>query len=307
MTVPTTDGIHRTVDEADYHADRGSLSVSSAKLLLPPSAPSKFHEVMTNGQKPKKVWDFGHVAHHLVLGKGAEFKVLDPAVHGLKADGSPSDKPTATANWRKSADDARARGLVPIHIDDHTKAVKMAAKVRDHPIAGPLFAEGDAEVSMYHTDPETGVRLRGRVDWFQLNGDIDDYKTSTTVNTDELTRMFYKLSYFMQAAWYIDLAIAIGASTNPVFRFVVQEKEPPFDVAVIRYDDESIEEGRRRNREAIRLYVECMESGRWPGPADDSEVVISLPGWAFPRPQTVGEYLADSYIYDVDPLSEEYA
>lgn len=304
--IPAADGLHRHVPEAEYHADRGSLSVSGAKLLLPPSCPAKFHEVMTNGQKSKKEWDFGHVAHRIVLGKGAEFKVLDPAVHGLKADGTPADKPTATGSWKTAAADARERGLIPIHIDDHAKAVAMAAKVHEHQIAGQLFRDGDAEVSLYCTDPETGVRLRGRVDWFELNGDIDDYKTSTTANPDELHHKFYKLSYFMQAAWYIDLAIAAGASTDPTFRFVVQEKEPPFEVVVVRYDADDIEEGRRRNREAIRLYVECMQSGHWPGYADDAEVVIHLPGYAFPHPQTLGEFIADSYVYDIDPLEEEY-
>lgn len=305
MSIPTDDGMHRVVDEADYHADRGSLSVSGAKLLLPPSCPSKFQEAMDNERQPKKVWDFGHVAHRLVLGKGAEFTVLDPAVHGLKKDGTIADSPAATAGWKAAAAEARAHGRTPISLSDFAKAEMMAAKVQKHPRAGHLFRDGDAEVSLYHTDPETGVRLRGRCDWFEPNGDIDDYKTSTTANPDELQHKFYKLGYFMQAAWYIDLAVAVGASENPTFRFVVQEKEPPFELVVVRYGDDDIEEGRRRNREAIRLYADCAQRRDWPGYADDSEVVIHLPGYAFPRPQTVGDFIADSYIYDTDPLAEE--
>ncbi|AHG24368.1 RecE-like exonuclease [Mycobacterium phage MichelleMyBell] len=279
MSVPTQDGMHRFVDEADYHADRGSLSVSGAKLLLPPSCPAKFRWEQDNTRKPKKVWDFGHVAHKLVLGKGAEFEILDPAVHGLKADGTPSEKPTATAMWRKAEAEARARGKVPIHVDLFTKAYDMAERVRQHPTAGPIFAdaEGQAEVALYHTDPETGVRLRGRIDW--LTGDIDDYKTSTTANPAELHAKFYRLGYYMQAAWYIDLAVAVGASESPRFRFVVQEKEPPYVVTVVEYDEESIEQGRRANRQAIRLYADCLERGEWPG-YSDSVVTISLPKYA---------------------------
>ncbi|WP_257695663.1 PD-(D/E)XK nuclease-like domain-containing protein [Mycobacterium tuberculosis] len=177
MSVPTQDGMHRFVDEDVYHADRGSLSVSGAKLLLPPSCPAKFRWEMDNTRKPKKVWDFGHVAHKLVLGKGAEFEILDPEVHGLKADGTPSEKPTATGMWRKAEAEARKQGKVPIHVDLFTKAYDMAEKVRHHPTAGPIFAnpDGEAEVALYYTDPETGVRLRGRIDW--LTDDIDDYKT----------------------------------------------------------------------------------------------------------------------------------
>lgn len=271
--------MHRHVEENAYHADRGSLSVSGAKLLLPPSCPAKFRWAMDNERKPKKEWDFGHVAHHLVLGKGAEFAVLDPAVHGLLKDGKPAASPTQTAGWKAAVAEARDRGLVPISLADFTKAEQMAAKVLAHPIAGPLFRDGDAEVALYNTDPENGVRRRGRVDWLEPDGDIDDYKTSTTANPAELTRKFWTLSYFMQAAWYRDLAIALGIAENPRFRFVVQEKEPPFLVSVVEYDDQAIAEGQRLNRQAIELYARCQESGRWPGYADDDVVTISLPGW----------------------------
>lgn len=304
--IPAEDGLYTTVVEDAYHADLGSLSVSGAKLLLPPSCPAKFREQMDNGRKPKKVWDFGHVAHHLVLGKGAEFAVLDPAVHGLKADGKPSEKPTATAMWKAAELDARDRGRTPISAADFAKAEAMAAKALAHPVAGPIFAEGTAEVSLYHTDPETGVRLRCRCDWIEPNGDIDDYKTSVTANPAELVRKWWALGYFMQAAWYIDLAVAVGAAENPRFRFIAQEKEPPYLVTVVQYDQEAIDEGRRLNRLAIRAYADCMESGVWPGYSDET-VTISLPGWALPKPETLGDYIADQYIYETDPLSEEYA
>ncbi|MCV7424382.1 PD-(D/E)XK nuclease-like domain-containing protein [Mycobacterium yunnanensis] len=272
------DGVVYNLADDEYHADRSSLSVSGAKLLLPPSCPAKFREYMDNPRKPKREWDFGHVAHRIVLGKGAEFSVLNPAVHGLKKDGTVADSPRATAGWKAADADARAAGLVPIHVDDATAAEEMAQRVLQHPSAGPLFADGEAEVSMYATDAETGVQLRGRCDWIEPDGDIDDYKTSTTANPAELERKFFTLGYFMQAAWYIDLAVATGRAANPAFRFVVQEKVAPFVVTVVQYDDDAIAEGRRRNRQAIRMYAEMQESGRWPG-YSDGVVTISLPGW----------------------------
>jgi hypothetical protein len=303
--VPQTDGLHLRVPESAYHSDLGSLSVSSAKLLLPPSSPEKFKESRDNPPKPKREWDFGHVAHRKVLGKGAEFCVLDPRVCGLLKNGNVAASPRSTDMWKEAERGARALGLVPIHIDDADKADAMVAKLHADPVTKRFFRDGDAEVALYHTDPETGIRLRGRCDWIELNGDIDDYKTAKTANPDELPRDFYKLSYFMQAAWYIDLAIAVGAAENPVFRFIVQEKEPPYAVSVVRYDDDSIAEGRRRNREAIRLYADCMAANDWPGYADD-EVTISIPPYGFSHGPTVGDLITDDYLYDVDPLSEEY-
>jgi hypothetical protein len=276
-SVPAKDGIYGWIPEEQYHLDRGSLPVSGAKLLLPPSCPAKFRHEQDNPRKPKKVWDFGHVAHRLILGKGAEIAVLDPAVCGLNKDGKESKAPTNTEMWKEAAAKARSRGQVPIHIDDYRKAEVMAEKVLTHPVCGPWFVSGEAEQSGYATDESSGVRLRGRADWITENL-IVDVKTSITANPAELKRAFWKFGYFMQDAWYRDLFhAATGAALD--FRFVVVEKEPPHLVTVIEYDQEAIAEGRRLNRQAIDLYNACHTAGDWPG-YTDGIVPLSLPYWA---------------------------
>jgi hypothetical protein len=261
------DGVYYDVPEDAYHADRGSLSVSGAKLLLKPSCPAKFDDAMRNPPEPKKEFDFGHVAHRVVLGKGADYVVLDPAVHGLKKDGTVADSPRATATWKSAEAMAREGGLTPIHVDDFRRVEEMAAQIRLS--AGSLFDDGNAEVSLYHTDPGTGVQLRGRIDWLTSDDDgrvvCVDYKTSLTSNPEELERKFWGLRYFMQDAWYRDLLISLGVSDDPRFLFVVQEKKSPYLVEVVEYDPEAVYEGRRWNREAINLYAHCRQTKSWPG------------------------------------------
>lgn len=278
MTVPTADGLH-VVEENLYHADRGSLSVSGAKLLLPPSCPAKFRYQQDHPPESNPVFDFGRIAHGLVLGVGGECVVLDPAVHGLKKDGTVADSPKATATWKTAEAEARSAGLTPVHVDDYRLAEAMAEAVRQHPVAAELLADGEAEKALYFTDP-SGVRLRGRVDWLRPDGEIVDYKTSSTANPAELERKFYTYGYYMQAAWYMDLAVALELTETPRFRFIVQEKTPPFVVSVVEYDPEDITEGRRLNRLAINLYSECQESCVWPGYGDQTHL-IRLPHWAF--------------------------
>lgn len=283
--VPAEDGIYGSVDEATYHADRASLSVSGAKLLVQPSCPAKFRWKMDNPPETKSVWDFGHVTHRLILGKGSEFVILDPEEHGLKSDGTVADKPAMTTMWKNAEKDARAQGMIPIHIDDHAKAVAMAQKVLTDPEAAPIFASGEAEMSIYATDPVTGIRLRGRVDWInrEYHNDgtvlIDDVKTSITANPIELEKRFYDLGYWMQRAWYEDLLILAGLAERVDFVFTVVEKTEPHIVQNIRYTRAAVEEGRRANREAIDLYARCMETGDWPGYSSDI-VTIGLPAWA---------------------------
>ena len=210
--VPTEDGLF-TVEENTYHRDRGSLSCSGAKLLLPPSCPAKFRQRMDNPPEPKPHFDFGSVVHTLTLGAGSDYAVLEPAIHGLKRDGTIADSPTATTAWKAADADARALGKIPIHVDDFTKARAMADAVRNHPEAGELFKRGHAEKSMYWTEPQSGIRLRGRADWLTLIGDrltCVDLKTSVTANPTELVRPFWKFGYHLQAAWYRRLLIETG-------------------------------------------------------------------------------------------------
>lgn len=261
MTEP---GIYSDIAEDTYHADRASLSVSGAKLLLPPSCPAKFRYRQDNPQPPNRVFDFGHVAHTLILGKGSEIVQID----------APDFR---TKDAKELRDQAYADGKVPILSSEYAKAVAMADKVMGDPIAGPMLQrDGQAEVSLYAPD-ESGVLLRGRVDW--LSDEIVDYKTSSTANPEELQRKFFSYGYFMQAAWYMDLVVALGILETPRFRFVVQEKEPPHLVTVVEYDDEAIQEGRRLNRMAVELYKRCTDTNTWPAYTDQT-ITLSLPYWA---------------------------
>lgn len=272
-------GIHDGIPNAAYHAD-DALSMSAAKLLLPPSCPALFRWVRDNGQKPKRVWDFGSLAHTLVLGEGEDIIVLDPAVHGLKKDGTPADNPRSTDMWRQAESAARKAGKLPVHIDDYTKARAMADKVLAHPVAGPLFTGGgQAEQSIWWTDETTGVQLRCRPDWIPAGGGVlVDYKTSVTANPAVLQRKWHDLAYRMQDAWYRSGYAAVTGEPCRDFVFVAQEKAPPYLVSVLRFDADAVADGARMMRRAVTLFADCTDSGQWPG-YTDTAVALSLPAW----------------------------
>lgn len=259
-------GLRQGVPAAEYHADRNSLSHSGAKLLLPPSAPAKFRYRMDNPPEPKRAYDFGHAAHKFVLGEGEDIV------------------PVYADDWRtkdakEQRDSAHAEGKVPLLASEVQHAMNMAEVVAAHPVAGPIFTKGRAEMSMWSEDPITGVVLRARTDWLADSGDIGEYKTSVTANPAELQRLFCKYGYHMQAAWYRGMVIALGLSDDPRFRFVVQEKTPPYLVTVVEYDDEALAEGRRLNRAAVDLYAECVRTNTWPDYGSEIHP-LSLPLWA---------------------------
>jgi hypothetical protein len=271
--IPKNDCITTQVDEDEYHRDTTSLSQSGARRLVPPSCPAKFKALRDNPPKPKAEYTFGHAAHRLVLGKGAEILEVD------------------APDWRsKAAREAREQAgndIAPMLTHELAKARKMAEAVKAHPLAGPLFDEGHPELSIYHTDDQTGVRLRGRLDWLRLLDNrhlIVDFKTSTTAHPGEFIRKAADYGYHQQVAWYIDLVTAAVPGAEPAFLFVVTEKESPYLTSVVELDSEAITEGRRLNRQAIETYAECIATDTWPSyPNNDDVCLVSLPPWAFRR------------------------
>lgn len=280
MSIPDKDGIYSTIDEELYHSDTDSLSSSGARTLTN-LTPAEFLQDQLKQRKPKKAYDEGHLCHKMVLGKGGEFAVLDPNVHGRKADGSISDRPTATAKWREADAYARERGKTPVTRDQMDTAQRMAGKVFDHRLASKLLQSGSAELSGWWHDPATGVRLRFRPD-FLPDGPgrpiIVDVKTSQSANPRRFAKSCADFGYHQQGAFYIDGLAACTGVEDAAFAFIVVQKDEPWLVSVCQLEPEDIARGRAQNRKAIELYAACRESGEWPG--YDALYTIGLPGWA---------------------------
>lgn len=110
-------------------------------------------------------------------------------------------------------------------------------------------------------------------------GVVADYKTAADAEPGRFARRtMLDLGYHMQAAHYLDMAQRLGlAHAGAPFRFLVQEKEPPYLPAVVTVGDDYLQLGRRDMRRAIDLWAECNRTGQWPGyPA----TIAEPPKWA---------------------------
>ena len=251
--------------EADYHG-HASLSSSGARALL--RSPAKFHHERLHGRPGKRVFDFGHAAHGLVLGVGEPLVLVD-------AD----DWRTAAAKAARDA--AYAAGSVPLLLREYSVVEAMAARIRAHPVASRLFEQGVAERSFFWTDEATGVECRARTDWLRVTESgvvVVDYKTCTDASPRGFGKSVAEWGYHQQDAWYRD-AVAACMSIDAPFVFVAQEKTPPYLVGCYQLDDEAVEAGWVANRAARRLFRACTETGVWPGYSDQIET-IGLPRWA---------------------------
>lgn len=274
--VVTEPGVY-DIPNAVYHADPvpdGSLSSTGARRLIEPSCPAKFQHAREHGEEPKAVYDFGHVAHKHVLTEGEIVHVVD----------APDWR---TKDARAERDAARAAGRVPILGKDLAVVEAMAEKIREHSIAGPLFAPGAGlpERSLFWIDQHADIWRRARLDWMRHTGPSDrfigvDYKTASAADVDSLQRAISNHGYHQQAAWYLDGIRALGLSPGgePTFVFVFQEKDAPYVVTVVELDLKALAIGRLLNRRAIDTYLTCTRTGRWPGYSDEV-VLVDLPHW----------------------------
>lgn len=255
------------MSDTDYHGHPGSLSTSGAKKLLPPSCPAKF-KASLGKEEHKPEFDFGKVVHTLVLGEGAQPEIVEAKSWQTKAA-------------KEAQDEARGAGKVPILAGDWEVARKVAASVKAHPVASALFTDGKAEQSAFWVDEETGVVRRARFDWLRspVKGKrllLTDLKTARSAEPEAFGKAVADFGYAMQAAAYIDAAIALGLDPDPAFLFVVVEKVEPYVVTVAELDADALQIGRYLNRKALRVYAECRATDVWPTYSNDV-VQVSLP------------------------------
>ncbi len=251
----------------EYHAQT-ALSSSGARKLLAPSCPALFKWERDHGQPNKRVFDFGHAAHRMVLGDGPELVVVDADDWRTKAA-------------REARDEAHAEGKVPLLADEFATVSQMAWEQRRHPAAFEP-KNGKPEQSLFAKDAATGVMLRARLDWLPDPTDgrltLVDYKTTVSAEPAAFGRSVAKYGYYQQAAWYLDIVKTLGLADDPAFLFIGQEKTPPYLVTVFELDEEALRIGRRRNRQAIEVFAECAATDTWPSYSSEIEQ-ISLPLW----------------------------
>ena len=241
-------GIVLDLPEATYHA-HPSLSSTGARKLL--DSPARFHYAQTHPQEHKTAFDLGSAVHSKVLGTGS------PVV-SLPFD---SFRSKEAQNER---DQVYAYGGIPMLAKDLTEVDDISEAVLAHPTAKALFEqEGDAEASVFATDPDTGIKLRARFDY--LAPVCVDLKTSgKDASPAQFARTVASFGYDVQEGHYTDVyEFATGERRDMVF--VVVETAPPHLVAVHQLDRDFRDMGRVKARRARELFAECTESGVWPG------------------------------------------
>jgi hypothetical protein len=154
----------------------------------------------------------------------------------------------------------------------------MADALRAHPEAAELLEPGSGVAERTIIWNDRGVWRRIRIDWARHDGTLVDYKSCRSANPTKLANHLFEYGYHQQQEYYRDGALEFGLTELVCpFKFIFQEKEPPYLVSVIELDASATAIGRHLNEVALNTYAICRDNNEWPGYLQTP--LISPPAW----------------------------
>lgn len=245
--------------EAEYHR-HPALSYSTGKHYL--RSPAHYRDAVDN-RVESRTFDEGHAIHKLVLGKGGD-------VVEIPADVLAKNGAISTAEAKAFVEAERAAGRIPLKAHEVASAGRVAEAVaRNRDASFLLNFAAEVEVNLFATDPETGVEIRGRLDFLPdpVKGRRVfpvDLKSTVDASPEKVRRTLSDLDYDLQAAMYMHLLRLNGRDDVGPFCFVFAEKARPYGVSVVQVAHEDwLAGGEAKLRYILRKHAACLESGDW--------------------------------------------
>lgn len=276
-----------------YHAAPGVTNHRLADFSRP-NVPLLFYRKYISKEAPDQMSsdakEFGEYLHSLALEgetvTDAKFSVLPadapkrPTEAMINAK-KPSEESLARVAWWADWDRATA-GKKIITKPEQDLAWKMVKAIRDKPKTRALFDYGKPEVVARHQ--MASFVIQSRFDW--LDERLDAWQRPLIVDLKSIDslasfpKQFLNYGYWRQAAFYqLTCYEAMKLQGHyPRVRFVVVEKQEPFQCMVFEPDEIALDLGRQAVMADLKRIKVCFDTGIWPGTPDDCQT-ISVPEW----------------------------
>lgn len=258
-------GIYFSMSHAEYHAVDGYVSNSYlSRLNICPAAAKVKQDDTTD-------MSFGRSLHAFILDGETAFSqgvAIRPDVNLRTKDGKAQIEAFLQANTGKDI----------ISADDYEAIKSMAAAVNTHPLAGHMINEGNNEVSIFWTDPFSGINCKARPDKVTSSQSvIIDLKKTRDASERGFTRSILQYGYHRQAAFYLDGMKKVTGNNYDIFALIAVEDKAPFRVEVYTLSPEFIEYGRQEYRRLISIECQCRNENNWPNYNNKGVTEIELP------------------------------
>ncbi len=282
-------GIYQNVPIGRYHNDPKlftlpSVSKSIMKLLFKQhgGSPKKFWGHWKQNPKSKpiqstKPLEFGKAAHALLLGDVTGEEFLQN--FELRPEEFKNYTTKAARDWREGVLES---GRSPVTPDDLEMIVDMSEELGRNPEVAQLnMLDGRTERTMVAIHEPTGLMLRTRPDVTIRDGLYSDLKTTASLEEGFLRRQIKDTGIYLQAG-KIRLMCEILGIPFEAFVLVFVLKDDICDSAVLRLEDNDIEQGYELALEGLFLIRSCLENNHWPGaePFNAGGTCVGMNDWA---------------------------
>lgn len=266
-----------------YHKDTTHISKSGLCLML--RSPLHYWQNYLNPKRPEKVVTpalYNGTAIHMALFEPELFAktyIFFDDTEKCKEIGGKS--PRSTNKYKEWYDQFVANNHDKCILDMAQKAIitNIVAKIKAHPIVGPLLEKGWTEKTLMYTEKNTGAPVKIRPDWISESGYILDLKTTEDASPIEFGKSCANYDYDVQAALYTDGYKQVFGQAPNGFIFIAAEKSEPYGVGVYFATNDMMDLGRTKYEDACRTYMECKKSKSWPGYPEEI-MPVRFPGWA---------------------------
>ena len=290
-------GIYDNLPADDYHADE-AIGHSDCVTLMD-ECPAHWLYKSTHPESPKREFDIGTACHTMLLEPDQfadKFMVL-PATYTDRKTGEVKPLRTyQTGLAQDLRDQARIQGMIPLLTHEYDEVADMSFSVQKNELAKMALSDGKAERSYFWLDKETGLMRKCRPDFVKIDQHgppavAVNFKTAISAHPDQISRAAWN-NHWWSSQWYT--IEGMKACGHPVteYLYVVVEKDAPHLTAIYRLPERMIEMGAIWTRKALATFVECQQSGVFPG-YSDSIIDLEAPRWAevqFDEDHVAGKY-----------------
>jgi hypothetical protein len=229
--------------------------------------------------KPSDAMLFGRAVHSAVFEAKRDY-YIQPATYMDGDESKPwNGNSKVCKQWKASHTDRPVLNLEDDQwIDSLCRAIKL------HPLASSLIGAGRAELSIFATDPETGVALKGRPDWVSADWKtVVDLKTTRKATVRACRRDVNEYRYHVQFAMYRKLLQLAGKEPTG-FYFIFVETGGAMPILNVRkLGTPSLSLADAIIHDELERFASCQRRDVWPGYSGESGAVedIEVPDYAF--------------------------
>jgi len=243
--------IVKDMPNADYHASEGVSKSGLDKIARSPA-----HYKSMEFKEPTRAMAIGTAVHAAIL--EPERFSGDYFFTGCRDRVKPLYK-----RAKKRLNKAGVADEFILTWPETKKVHGVRRAIENNPLAmQELNKEGDAELSMFCTDPETGIQIRARFDW--VNCDRNGVDVKKTQDLRKFGRSVEDYRYNVQEAMYSFIYEQVTGEPLDNFYFLAIEEEKPHSNEMFLLSDFHREIGAYYFRRDLRVYADCIDSGKWP-------------------------------------------